>query len=55
MPFRDFNAEEFLARNLTFIFHGVRYPSYAPDLTLGDLADACVYLGIAPDATERVQ
>lgn len=52
LPFRDFTAEEFLGRSLTdlprhrwlvSIFQGSR-------LTLGQMADACVYVGWGTDS-----
>jgi Haem-binding uptake, Tiki superfamily, ChaN len=55
MPFRDFSAEEFLGGTLKKKVNGVWVP--APTfrgLTLGQEADACVYLGMSPDVERRV-
>jgi len=46
VPFRDFKAEEFLGRTVTNCAGGRGCMSafYSP-LTLGQIADACIYIG----------
>jgi hypothetical protein len=50
-PFRDFSAEEFLGRTLTTCRPpgGCRSVFKGSALTLGQIADACVYFGANPD------
>ena len=52
LPFRDFTAEEFLGRSLTTCrgAGGCRSVFKGSTLTLGQMADACVYVGRDPDA-----
>jgi len=52
LPFRDFTAEEFLGRTLTNCrgAGGCRSVFKGSTLTLGQMADACVYFGRGPDA-----
>jgi hypothetical protein len=51
LPFRDFTAEEFLGRTLTTCggAHGCVSVFQGSRLTLGQMADACVYVGGAPN------
>jgi hypothetical protein len=44
-PFRDFTAEEFLGRTLTIGAGGCVSVFQGSSLTLGQMADACVYVG----------
>jgi hypothetical protein len=46
-PFRDFTAQEFLSRTLTTCLPpgGCRSVFKGSDLTLGQMADACIYFG----------
>ena len=57
LPFRDFRAEEFLGRTLTTcrgaggcvsVFQG-------SSLTLGQMADACVYVGGGADVDSKAK
>jgi hypothetical protein len=52
LPFRDFTAEEFLGRTLTTCRgdRGCRSVFQGSTLTLGQMADACVYFGGSDDA-----
>jgi hypothetical protein len=52
LPFRDFTAEEFLGRTLTNCRPpgGCRSVFKGSSLTLGLMADACVYVGSGPDS-----
>lgn len=54
-PFRDFTAKEFVGSKLLKRLPNGRTISLFQDsgLTLGDLADACVYTGNAADVTPR--
>jgi uncharacterized iron-regulated protein len=55
MPFRDFGAEEFLGRENKMLVDGVWVNAYrGSSLTLGQMADACVYSGMTSDAVGRV-
>lgn len=55
MPFRDFTAEEFLGRGSKMLVDGVWVNAYrGSSLTLSQMADACVYLGMTPEVDERV-
>jgi len=45
LPFRDFTAEEFLGRSLTTCRGGCRSVFKGSTLTLGQMADAAVYVG----------
>lgn len=55
LPFRDFKAEEFIGSKLLRRLPSGRFVSLfqGSDLTLGDLADACVYSGNAAEAIPR--
>jgi len=45
-PFRDFTAEEFLGRDAKNLVNGEWVNAYqGSSLTLGEMADACIYLG----------
>jgi len=45
-PFRDFTAEEFLGRDVKNLVNGEWVNAYqGSSLTLGEMADACIYLG----------
>ena len=48
MPFRDLTAEEFLGNTLTNCRSGCRSVFKDSTLTLGQMADACVYFGHDP-------
>jgi len=52
LPFRDFTAEEFLGRTLTNCRPpgGCRSVFKGSTLSLGQMADACVYVGSGPDS-----
>jgi hypothetical protein len=52
LPFRDFTAEEFLGRTVTTCRgpRGCRSIFQGSRLTLGQMADACVYVGAGADA-----
>src|SRR5262249_22942996 len=52
LPFRDFTAEEFVGRTLTNCRggRGCRSVFQCSTLTLGQMADACVYFGGSDDA-----
>jgi hypothetical protein len=57
LPFRDFTAEEFLGRT---IFHcggpgGCKSVFQGSDITLGQIADACVYVGGGADADTKAK
>ena len=57
LPFRDFTAEEFLGRTLTTC-RGARgcvsvFQGSSP--TLGQMADACVYVGGGADIDSKSQ
>ena len=55
MPFRDFTAEEFLGRGGKMLVDDVWVNAYrGSSLTLGQMADAFVYLGMTPEVDERV-
>lgn len=54
-PFRDFTAEEFIGSDLIRFVNGRRTGVFqGSGVTLSQLADACIYLGIAPDVATRV-
>ena len=55
LPFRDFTAEEFLGRTLTTCrgAGGCRSVFKGSTLVLGQMADACVYVG-GPDVAGRI-
>ena len=54
-PFRDFTAEEFLGRTLTTCrgAGGCVSVFQASSLTLGQMADACVYVGAGADVDSK--
>ena len=45
LPFRDFTAEEFLGRTVTSCGGGCASAFKGSAITLGQIADACVYIG----------
>jgi uncharacterized iron-regulated protein len=50
IPFRDFTAEEFLGRMNKKLVDGVWINAYTgSNLTLGQMEDACIYLGMNPE------
>jgi hypothetical protein len=52
LPFRDFSAEEFLGRTVTTCdARGCMSAFKGSALTLGQMADACIYVG--GKATDR--
>jgi hypothetical protein len=57
LPFRDFTAEEFMGNTLLKRLADGRVVSVfqASGLTLGQLADACVYSGNAADTDTRIR
>ncbi len=49
-PFRDFTAEEFLGRGMKKLVDGQWVSAFqGSGLTRGQIADACIYFGTAPD------
>ena len=55
LPFRDFTAEEFLGRTLTTCRGGCRSVFKGSTLTLGQMADACVYVGGGADVDAKAK
>jgi hypothetical protein len=55
LPFRDFTAEEFLGRTLTIGAGGCVSVFQGSSITLGQMADACVYVGGGADVDSRKQ
>jgi len=57
LPFRDFTAEEFLGRTVTTCSGGQGCMSAfkGSTLTLGQMADACVYIGAGADRHEKAR
>ena len=57
LPFRDFTAEEFLGRTLTTCrgARGCVSVFQGSSLTLGQMADACVYVGGGADADSKAK
>jgi hypothetical protein len=54
-PFRDFRVEDFLGRGNKRLVGGLWVNAYLGSrLTLGQMADACVYLGMAPELEKTV-
>ena len=54
-PFWDFNADEFLGRGSKRLSNGVWVDAHRyVDFTVGQMADACVYLGMSPAVEARV-
>ena len=55
LPFRDFTAEEFLGRTLTTCrgARGCVSVFQGSSLTLGQMADACVYVGCCADVDSK--
>jgi hypothetical protein len=54
-PLRDLSAEEFFGRDSVLMLGGTQVPTYPLNITLGQLADACVYLGKAQEVETRVK
>jgi hypothetical protein len=55
LPFRDFTAEEFLGRTLTIGAGGCVSVFQGSSLTLGQMADACVYVGGGDDVDSKAK
>jgi hypothetical protein len=55
LPFRDFTAEEFLGRTLTIGAGGCVSVFQGSSLTLGQMADACVYVGGGADVDSKAK
>src|SRR5437660_4286548 len=55
LPFRDFTAEEFLGRTLTIGAGGCVSVFQGSSLTLGQMADACVYVGAGADVDSKAK
>jgi hypothetical protein len=53
LPFRDFSAEEFLGRTLTNCRGGCKSVFQGSSITLGQMADACIYVGGGGDADTK--
>ena len=53
LPFQDFTAEEFLGRTLTIGAGGCVSVFKGSTLTLGQMADACVYVGAGADVDSK--
>jgi hypothetical protein len=53
LPFRDFTAEEFLGRTLTIGAGGGLFRGCS--LTLGQMANACVYVGGGADVDSKAK
>ena len=45
LPFRDFSAEEFLGRTITNCRGGCKSAFKDSAITMGQMADACIYVG----------
>jgi Haem-binding uptake, Tiki superfamily, ChaN len=54
LPFRDFRAEEFMGRTILNCRGGCRSIFQGSPLTLGQMADACVYVGADVDTKAKV-
>ena len=54
-PFRDFTAEKFLGRTLTIGAGGCVSVFQGSSLTLGQMADACVYVGGGADVDSKAK
>jgi hypothetical protein len=54
-PFRDSTAEEFLGRTLTIGAAGCVSVFQGSSLTLGQMADACVYVGGGADIDSKAK
>ena len=55
LPFRDFTVEEFLGRTLTIGAGGCVSVFQGSTLTLGQMADACVYVGGGADVDSKAK
>jgi hypothetical protein len=55
LSFRDFTAEEFLGRTLTIGARGCVSVFQESSLTLGQMADACVYVGGGADVDSKAK
>ena len=57
LPFRDFTAEEFLGRTLTTCrgVGGCRSIFQGSPITLGQMADACFYVGGGADVDTKAK
>jgi uncharacterized iron-regulated protein len=54
-PFRDLNSEEFLGRGMKTLVNGQWVSAFqGSGLTRGQIADACIYFGMAPEVDMRV-
>jgi len=53
LPFRDFTAEEFLGRTLTIGAGGCMSVFQGSSLTLGQMADTCIYVGGGADVDSK--
>ncbi|HBB94535.1 MAG TPA: hypothetical protein DC054_04025 [Blastocatellia bacterium] len=55
LPFRDFTAEEFLGRTLTTCRGGCKSVFQGSSITLGQMADACIYVGVGADVDSKAK
>jgi hypothetical protein len=55
LPFRDFSAEEFLGRTLTNCRGGCKSVFQGSSITLGQMADACIYVGARADVDPKAK